>query len=225
MEIGLKQGPLWAAHVPSNAPVILSRFDRYVVPTLLTPTFRRIWCWFQLGATSCHDVLRCCNDIATLEPRYCPVLTRLTSDTGKFSCVVSRYVSLSPSWSFAVATLSYAVSRIWRNIACHNVSEMWHNGVCIPHMFLHVSATPQSRCTTSCYAIITLAMRCCYVILRCGKRTWIQVSWKIQFTFCLVWSRAGYVVLRCSYAVASSPTPPPPHPTPPPSTPTGTIRI
>ena len=193
-----------------NAPVILSRFDRYVVPTLLTPTFRRIWCWFRLSATLCHDVLRCCYDIATPELRYCPVLTRLTSDTGKFSCVVLRYVSLPPSWSFTVATLSYAVSRIWRDIACHNVSETWHNGVCIPRTFLHVSATPQSRCTTSCYAIITLAMRCCYVILRCGKRTWIsnmfkiQVRWKIQFTFCLVWSHSGYVVLRCSYAVATS---------------------
>ena len=153
----------------SNAPVVLSRFDRYVVPTLLTPTFRRIWCWFRPGATLCHDVLRCCHDIATPEPRYCPVLTRLTSDTGKFSRVVLRYVSLPPSWSFAVATLSYAVSRIWRNIACHNVWETWHNGVCIPRTFLHVSTTPQSRCTTSCYAIITLVMRCCYVILRCGN--------------------------------------------------------
>ena len=175
---------VWLGHpwpLFTNTPVILSRFDRYVVPTLLTPTFRRNWCWFRLGATLCHDVLRCCHDIATPEPRYCPVLTRLTSDTGKFSCVVLRYVSLPPSWSFAVATLSCAVSRIWRNIACHNVSETWHNGVCIPRRtFLHVSATPQSRCTLSCYAIITLAMRCCYVILRCGKRTWISNMFKIQ---------------------------------------------
>ena len=25
----------------------------------------------------------------------------------------------------------------------------------MPHRFLHVSATPQPRCTTSCYAIVT----------------------------------------------------------------------
>ena len=105
------------------APVILSRFGRYVVPTLLTSTFGRNWCWFRLSATLCHDVLRCCLAIATPEPRYCPVLTRLTSDTGKFSCVVLRYVSLSPRCSLAVATLYYTVSRIWRSIACHNVSE------------------------------------------------------------------------------------------------------
>ena len=106
-----------------NAPVILSRFGRYVVPTLLTPTFRRNWCWYRLGATLCHDVLRCCHAIATPEPRYCPALTRLTSVTVKFSCVVLRYVSLPPRCSLAVATLSCAVPRIWRNIACHNVSE------------------------------------------------------------------------------------------------------
>ena len=107
----------------SYAPVILSRFSRYVVHTLLTPTFRRNRCWFQLGATLCHDVLRCCHVIATPEPRYCPVLTRLTSDTGKFSCVVLRYVSLPPRSSLAVATLSYAVPRIWRSITCHNEPE------------------------------------------------------------------------------------------------------
>ena len=161
-------------------PVILSRFGRYVVPTLLTPTFRRNLVLISAGR---HVVSRC----TTLLPRYSHAgatllsrLTRLTSDTGKFSCVVLRYVSLPPSSSFAVTTLSYAVSRIWRNIACHNVPETWHNGVCIPRTFLHVSATPQSRCTTSCYAIITLAMRCCYVILRCGKRTWISNMFKIQ---------------------------------------------
>ena len=147
-----------------NAPVILSRFGRYVVPTLLTLTFRKNWCYFHLGATLCHDVLRCCHAIATPEPRYCPALTRWTSDTGKFSCVVLRYVSLPPRCSLAVATLSYAVPRIWRSIACHNVSETWHNGECISRTFLHVSATPQSRFTTPCYAIVTLAIRCCYVI-------------------------------------------------------------
>ena len=50
-------------------------------PLRCTPTFR-------LGATLCRDVLRCCHTIATPEPRYCPVLTRLTSDwassTGRF---------------------------------------------------------------------------------------------------------------------------------------------
>ena len=53
-----------------NAPVILSRFGRYVVPTLLTPTFRRNWCWFRLGATLCRDVStllpRCSHAGATL---------------------------------------------------------------------------------------------------------------------------------------------------------------
>ena len=188
LNYGDAEEPKWSWHFSyvsptlrmTNAPVILSRLGRYVVPTLLTPTFRRNWCWFRPGATLCHDVLHCCHAIATPEPRYCPVMTRLTSDTGKFSCVVLRYVSLPPRCSLAVATLSCAVPRIWRNIACHNVSEKWHNGVCIPPTFLHVSATPQSRCTTSCYAIITLAMRCYYVILRCGKRTWISNMFKIQ---------------------------------------------
>ena len=46
--------------------------------------------------------------------------------------------------------------------------------------FLHVFAAYQSRCTTSCYAIVTLAMiRCCYVIVCCGKRTWILNMFKI----------------------------------------------
>ena len=106
-----------------NASVILSRFGRYAVPTLLTPTFRRNWCWFRLGATLCHDVLRFCHAIATPELRYCPVLKRLTSDTGKFSCVVLRHVSLPPRCSLAGVTLSCAVPRIWRSITCHNVSE------------------------------------------------------------------------------------------------------
>ena len=105
------------------APAILSRFGRYVVPTLLTPTFRRNLCWFRLGATLCDEVLLCCHAIATPEPRHCPVLIRLTSGSGKFSCVVLRYVSLPPRCCLAVATLSYAVPRIWQSIACHNVSE------------------------------------------------------------------------------------------------------
>ena len=61
--------------------------------------------------------------VATPEPRYCPVWTRLRSGTGKFSCVVLRYVSLPPRRSLAVATLSYAVPRIWRSIPCHNEPE------------------------------------------------------------------------------------------------------
>ena len=89
------------------APVLLSRFGHYVVPTLLTPTFRRNWCWFRVGATLCHDVLRCCHAVATLGPRYCPVSTRLTSDTGKFSDVVLRYVTLPPRCSFAAATFGF----------------------------------------------------------------------------------------------------------------------
>ena len=107
----------------SNAPVTLSRFSHYDVHTFLTPTFRRNWCWFRLDATLCHDVLRCFHAIATPEPRYCPVLTRLTSDTGKLSCIVLRYVSLPPRSSLAVATLSYALPRIWRSIACRNEPE------------------------------------------------------------------------------------------------------
>ena len=104
----------------NNAPVILSRFGRYVVLTLLTPTFRRNWCWFRLGATMCHDVLRCCHAVATPGPRHCPVSTRFTSDTGKFSYVVLRYVTLPPRCSLAAATLSYAVPR---NMMKHSVSQ------------------------------------------------------------------------------------------------------
>ena len=115
---------IWSCTVQLRPQFVRSCiFSRYVVQTLLTPTFRRNWCWFQLGPTLCHDVLSCCHAIATPEPRYCPVLTRLTSDTGKFSCVVLRYVSLPPRSSLAVATLSYAVPRIWRSIACHNEPE------------------------------------------------------------------------------------------------------
>ena len=44
-------------------------------------------------------------------PRYRPVLMRLTSDTGKLSYVVLRYVSLPPRCSLAAATLTYAVQR------------------------------------------------------------------------------------------------------------------
>ena len=179
MHHGIFEGHQWN-NTTHNAPVILSRFGRYVVSTVLTPTSRRNLCWFRLGSTLCHDVLRCCHAIATPEPRYCPVLTRLTSDTGKFSCVVLHYVSLPPRCSLAVATLSYAVPRIWRSIACHNVSKTLHNGACMPSTFLHVSATPQSRCTTSCYATITLAIRCCYVIVRCGKRNLVSNMSKIQ---------------------------------------------
>ena len=98
-------------HITGNASVILSCFGCYVVPTLLTPSFRRSWCWCRLGATLCHDVLRCCHAIATPEPRYCPVLTRLTSDTGKFIYVVLRFVSLAPRCSLAAPTLPYAVPR------------------------------------------------------------------------------------------------------------------
>ena len=103
------------------APVILSRFGRYVVPTLLTPTFRRNWCWFRLGATLCHDVLCCCHAVATPGPRYYPVLT---SDTGKFSYVVLRYVSLLPRCNLAAATLSYTVPR---NMTKHSVSPRIRN--------------------------------------------------------------------------------------------------
>ena len=69
-----------------NAPVILSRFGRYVVDTHVSKKLVLI----RLGATLCHDVLRCCHAVATPGPRYCPVTTRLTSDTGKFSYVVLR---------------------------------------------------------------------------------------------------------------------------------------
>ena len=88
-----------------NAPVILSRSGRNVVPTLLTPTFRRNWCWFRPGATLCHDVLRCYHAVATPGLRYYPVSTRLTSDTDKFSYVVLHYVTLPPRCSLAAATL------------------------------------------------------------------------------------------------------------------------
>ena len=104
--------------------IILSRFGRYVVPTLLTPTFRRNWCWFRLGSMLCHDVLRCCHAVATPGPRYCPVSTRLTSVTGKFSYIVVRYVTLPPRCSLAVATLSYALPR---NMMKHNVSQRVKN--------------------------------------------------------------------------------------------------
>ena len=87
------------------------------------PRFEEIGCWFWLGATLCHDVLRYCHAIATPGPRYCPVLSRLTRDTGNFSYVVLRYVSLPPRCSLAIATLSHAVPRIWRSKAYHNVSE------------------------------------------------------------------------------------------------------
>ena len=95
----------------TNAPVILTCFGRYVVPAWLTPTFRRNQCWFQLDATLCHDVLRFCHAIATPGPRYCPVLTCLTSDTGKFCYVVLRYVSLPSRCSLAAPMLSFDMPR------------------------------------------------------------------------------------------------------------------
>ena len=107
----------------TDAPVILSRFGRYVVLTLLTPTFRRNWYWFRLSATLCHDVLRSCHAVATPWPCYCPVLTRLTSDTGKFSYVVLRCVTLPPRCSLA-ASMSYAVPR---NMMKHSVSQRVRN--------------------------------------------------------------------------------------------------
>ena len=63
-------------------------------------------------------VLRWCHAIATPGPRYCSVPTRLTSDTGKFSYVVLRYVTLLPRFSLAAATFSYAVPR---NMMKHSV--------------------------------------------------------------------------------------------------------
>ena len=62
------------------APVILSGFGRFIVPTLLIATFRRNWCWFRQVATLyrrldrgpvlrcptlCHVVLRCCQTTAS----------------------------------------------------------------------------------------------------------------------------------------------------------------
>ena len=85
-------------------------FGRYVVPTLLAPTFRRNWCWFRLGVTLCHDVLRCCHALATPEARYFPVMTR---DSGKFSYVVLRHVPLPPRCSLAAATLLPRVRGFW----------------------------------------------------------------------------------------------------------------
>ena len=89
----VEQRALVSSCILAFFPVILSRFGRYFVPRLLTPTFRKHWCWFWLGATLCHDVLRCCQALATPEPRYCPALTHLTSDTSLVtSCyAVSRY--------------------------------------------------------------------------------------------------------------------------------------
>ena len=139
-----------------------SRFGRYVVPRLLTPTFRANWCWFRLGATLCHDVLRCYHAIATPGPRNCPVLTRLTSDTGKFSCVVLRYVSLPPHCSLIVAS-SYTVPRIWRSISCHSVSETYNITD-----YIHRARS------------YTFLLRPSHVIVRCGKRTWISNMFEIQ---------------------------------------------
>ena len=144
--------PVGSPLLRSYAPVILSRFSRYVLLTLLTPTFRGNWCWFRLGATLCHDVLRCCHAIATPEPRYCPVLTRLTSDTGKFSCVVLRCVSLPSRCSLAVAMLSYAVPRIWRSIACSILSYCILNWISC--LWNHYTCSPLA------YSCANLAMKC-----------------------------------------------------------------
>ena len=76
-------------------------------------------------------IMRCCHAIATPELRYCPVLTRLTSDTGKFSYVELRYVSLPPGCSLAATPLSHAVWRcaslLLRNMMKHNVSQRVRN--------------------------------------------------------------------------------------------------
>ena len=123
--------------------------------------------------------------VATPEPSHWPVLTRLTSDTGKFSYVVLRYVLLPPRCSLVVATSSYAVLRRCHTTAsCQfcGIQTKWHqvDFGSQSRTFLHVSAAPQPRCTTPCYAIVMLAVRCCYVIVPCGKRIWILNMFKIQ---------------------------------------------
>ena len=159
----------------------------------------RRWAWLILSdpVTSsrirpmCHDVLHCCHTIATPYPHYCPVLTRLTSGTGKFSYVVLCCVLLLPRCSLAAATLSYAVPRWSSLLPCNSLLSVFgyinlvtcDTRLILAHnrtRFLHDSATPQPRCTMSCHAIVTLAKRCCYVIVLCGKSTWILKMFKIQ---------------------------------------------
>ena len=122
---------------------MLSRFGRYVVPTLLTPTFQSNWCRFRLGATLCHDVLRCCHAVATPGPRYCPVSKRLASDIGKFSYVVLRYVTLPPRCSLAAATLPYAVSRnMMKHSASQHVKNVAYGSMYTAHVLTRFCFTP-----------------------------------------------------------------------------------
>ena len=72
-----------------------------------------------------HYVLCYCRAIAMAEPRYCPVLTRLPSDTGKFSHVVLRYVSLPPHCSLATATLSNVVPCCASLLPCDSLVSVW----------------------------------------------------------------------------------------------------
>ena len=80
-------------------------------PHPLTPHTPHPQPTFLLSATLCHDVLCCCHAVATPDLSYSPVLTCLTSDTGKFSYVVLRNVSLPQSCSLTATTLSCAVPR------------------------------------------------------------------------------------------------------------------
>ena len=96
-------------------PSHTTRFGRYVVPTLLKPTFRRNWCWFRPGATLCHDVLRCCRAITTPEPRYCPVFRHVWQVT--LASLVALCYTMS-RYCHAVASLSPRCSTL-----CHVYDE------------------------------------------------------------------------------------------------------
>ena len=85
---------------PRVARSRVQRLNHWVIKLPERPSCLRLACY-----------LHCCHAIATSEPRFCPVLTRVKSDTGKFSYVVLHYFSLLSRCSLDAATLSYAVLR------------------------------------------------------------------------------------------------------------------
>ena len=82
--------------ISADAPVIVSRFGRAVVPVSDPHVLEKnpqIW-------AGCHVVPRCRHMLATLSPRCSPAVTRLTGDTGISK---SGYASPPPPSSLDVA--------------------------------------------------------------------------------------------------------------------------
>ena len=125
-----------------NAPVIVSRFGRDIVPCFLSPSFEENKINIYAG---CRVVTRCHPVPATLSSRCTPVVTRLINDPKGQRRAVPRcrhvIASLSPH-------MPRYVSQPPRSIAFYNVS--WHANIAQPSM----------------HALF----KCCQVVVRCGEK-------------------------------------------------------